>query len=142
MYGCREGVGYRVCGGAAGRPAPASHPCEASAQSTSATRQWAWERLDEPLALADLTAHARMSRRAFARRFQNEAGISPGRRLAQQHIARARRLLETSDLPVDEVAARAGFGTDTSPRQHLHAAIGVPPLTYRRTSRGTADAAG
>ncbi|MES9559584.1 GlxA family transcriptional regulator [Streptomyces sp. NPDC088190] len=112
---------------------------EPSAQSTSATRQWALERLDEPLALADLATHARMSRRTFARRFQNETGISPGRWLTQQRIARARHLLETTDLPVDEIATQAGFGTDTSLRQHLHAAIGVPPLTYRRTFRGTAD---
>ncbi|SCE59283.1 Helix-turn-helix domain-containing protein [Streptomyces sp. DvalAA-43] len=123
----------------AGRPAPAPHPYEASAQSTSATRQWAWERLDEPLVLADLAAHARMSRRTFARRFQNEAGISPGRWLAQQRIARARHLLETTDLPVNEVAARAGFGTDTSLRQHPHAAIGVPrsPTGGRSAGRPT-----
>ena len=45
----------------------------------------------------------------------------------------ARHLLEASDLPVDQIARRAGFGTAASLRQHLHAAIGVSPLTYRRT---------
>ncbi|MEU6872062.1 hypothetical protein ACIODX_36555 [Streptomyces sp. NPDC088190] len=41
--------------------------------------------------------------------------------------------------PFDLGIPRAGFGTDTSLRQHPHAAIGVHPLTYRRTFRGTAD---
>jgi AraC-like DNA-binding protein len=53
-----------------------------------------------------------------------------------QRVALARRLLETTDLPVERVAADAGFGTATSMRLHLHAAIGVSPLAYRRTYRG------
>jgi len=56
-------------------------------------------------------------------------------------MAEARQLLETTDLPVDEVARRAGFGSAVSLRQHLHAAVGVAPLAYRRTFRPTALAA-
>ena len=48
----------------------------------------------------------------------------------------ARRLLESTDVPVERVAEQAGFGTTASMRQHLHAAIGVAPLAYRRTYRG------
>ena len=102
---------------------------------TAATRQWALQRLHEPLALADLAQHARMSLRTFARRFTDEVGLSPGRWIVQQRLARARHLLESSDLPVDEIAGHVGFATGTSLRQHLHAAIGVSPLTYRRTFR-------
>jgi transcriptional regulator GlxA family with amidase domain len=104
-------------------------------QGTAATRQWALENLHEPLALADLAQHARMSLRTFARRFTDEVGMSPGRWLVQQRVARARHLLESSDLLVDEIAEHVGFGTGTSLRQHLHAAIGVAPLAYRRTFR-------
>lgn len=111
---------------------------ENSEHSTSRTRQWAMERLTEPLVLADLAAHARMSRRTFARRFQEETGVSPGRWIIQQRVARARHLLESTDLSVDDIAAQSGFGTGTSLRQHLHASIGVSPLAYRRTFRGAA----
>ncbi|MGR7023228.1 helix-turn-helix domain-containing protein [Geodermatophilus sp. URMC 62] len=62
--------------------------------------------------------------------------MSPQRWLAGQRIALARRLLESTDAPVDRVAADAGFGTPASLRAHLRAAIGVPPGTYRRTFRG------
>ncbi len=61
--------------------------------------------------------------------------MSPGRWIVQQRLAHARQLLESSDLPVDEIAGRVGFATGTSLRQHLHAAIGVSPLAYRRTFR-------
>ncbi|MGC4997538.1 GlxA family transcriptional regulator [Streptomyces sp. DT195] len=113
------------------------HPVpEEAANGTSATRQWALEHLHEPLSLTELAGHARMSVRTFARRFNEEVGTSPGRWLIQQRIARARHLLETTDLAVDDLAAQVGFATGTSLREHLHAAIGVTPLAYRRTFRG------
>ncbi|KUN30920.1 AraC family transcriptional regulator [Streptomyces corchorusii] len=106
---------------------------ESGAAGTAATRAWALERLDQPLTLADLAGHARMSLRTFARRFSDEVGLSPGRWLIQQRVARARHLLEVSDLPVDRIATEVGFATGASLRQHLHAAIGVSPQAYRRT---------
>lgn len=106
-----------------------------SSAGTAASRQWALERLDQPLTLADLAGHARMSARTFARRFQEETGTSPGRWLIQQRVHRARQLLESSDLSVDRIAGEVGFATGASLRQHLHAAIGVSPLAYRRTFR-------
>ncbi|WP_329535584.1 MULTISPECIES: helix-turn-helix domain-containing protein [unclassified Streptomyces] len=106
---------------------------DATATSTAATRAWALARLGDPLTLADLAGHARMSPRTFARRFNDEVGTSPGRWLIQQRVARARHLLEASDLPVDQIAGEVGFATGTSLRQHLHAAIGVSPGAYRRT---------
>jgi len=105
--------------------------------STAATRDWALTRLDEPLALTDLARHAGMSLRTFARRFNDEVGLSPGRWLIQQRVTRARDLLEASDLSVDQIAGRVGFATGASLRQHLHAAIGVSPQAYRRTFQET-----
>ncbi|WP_328885634.1 GlxA family transcriptional regulator [Streptomyces sp. NBC_00316] len=113
---------------------------EPGANGTAATRQWALENLHEPLTLAELAGHARMSVRTFARRFDEEVGTSPGRWLIQQRVARARHLLESSDLSVDEIAGRVGFAAGTSLRQHLHASIGVSPLAYRRTFRGALPA--
>ncbi|MFD5447886.1 GlxA family transcriptional regulator [Streptomyces sp. NPDC127100] len=110
---------------------------EQGAASTAATRAWALDHLGEPLTLARLAAHARMSLRTFARRFHDEVGVSPGRWLTQQRVARARHLLESSDLPVDRIAGQVGFATGASLRQHLHAAIGVSPQVYRRTFQST-----
>ena len=79
-----------------------------------------------------------MSLRTFARRFNDEVGLSPGRWLTQQRVARARHLLEASDLSVDQIAGRVGFATAASLRQHLRASIGVSPQAYRRTFKAAA----
>ena len=113
------------------RPVPAPRD-----SSTAAARAWALERLDRPVTLAQLAARASMSVRTFTRRFRAETGVSPQVWLAGQRVERARRLLEETDLPVDAVAARAGFGTAASLRSHLQAAVGVPPTAYRATFRG------
>ncbi|MFI1357427.1 GlxA family transcriptional regulator [Streptomyces sp. NPDC020898] len=113
------------------------HPVpEAPAGGTATARQWALENLHEPMTLTDLAEHSRMSLRTFARRFTEEVGMSPGRWLIQQRVERARHLLETTDQPVDDIAGQVGFAGGTSLREHLHAAIGVSPLAYRRTFRG------
>ena len=113
------------------RPVP-----EPGDEGTAATRAWALQRLGEPLSLADLAGHARMSVRTFTRRFREETGASPSRWLLDQRLALVRRLLEQTDDPVDRVATAAGFGTSASLRAHLRSAIGVSPLEYRRTFRG------
>ncbi|MCI2422032.1 helix-turn-helix domain-containing protein [Saccharopolyspora sp. K220] len=108
---------------------------EPSELGTAPTRDWATANLHLPLTLTDLAEHARMSGRTFARRFRDEVGVSPGRWLIQRRVARARHLLESTDLSIDQIATQVGFATAASLRQHLHAAIGVSPLAYRRTFR-------
>ncbi|WP_406310702.1 GlxA family transcriptional regulator [Streptomyces sp. NBC_00623] len=101
--------------------------------STSATRQWALQRLNEPLTAPQLAQHAHMSLRTFARRFRDETGLPPRQWLIKQRLDRARHLLESSDMTVDQIAADVGFATAASLRQHLSAELGVSPLAYRRT---------
>ncbi|WP_129667499.1 GlxA family transcriptional regulator [Phytoactinopolyspora endophytica] len=101
--------------------------------STASTRAWAMERLDADLTLASMAKHASMSIRTFTRRFRDETGTSPNRWLTRQRVDYARRLLESTDLPIDQIAGATGLGTSASLRSHLRTAIGVSPSTYRRT---------
>ncbi|WP_229795194.1 GlxA family transcriptional regulator, partial [Saccharothrix coeruleofusca] len=117
------------------RPVP-----EVAGTSTAPARAWALERLHEPLDLRALADHARMSVRTFTRRFREETGVSPGKWIAQQRVERARHLLETTDLPVDQVARHAGFGTGAALRQQLAAALGVSPTAYRAVFNGPGSA--
>ncbi|MEV6022463.1 helix-turn-helix domain-containing protein [Streptomyces sp. NPDC052036] len=103
--------------------------------TTTAARAWALGRLHEPIQLRDMAEQEAMSVRTFTRRFREEVGVSPGQWLTQQRVERARHLLESTDLSIDQVARDSGFGTAQSMRQHLQAALGVTPTVYRRTFR-------
>jgi len=79
-----------------------------------------------------LAAHAHTSVRNFARRFRAETGTTPLQWLVQQRVLLARRLLETTELSVAQIAARAGFGSALSLRQHFQRETLVAPRAYRR----------
>jgi transcriptional regulator GlxA family with amidase domain len=52
-------------------------------------------------------------------------------------VARARDLLETTLLPVEEVARLVGFGDVAALRRHLRRRTGLAPSAYRdRFRRG------
>ncbi len=110
------------------RPVPAS-----VGGGLEATRAWALERLDEPLTVAQLARHACCSERTFARRFRAETGTTPLQWLLARRVDHARGLLETSDLPVELVAQRCGFGSGAALRQHFRRTTASTPTAYRRT---------
>lgn len=104
--------------------------------STAATREWALHHLDEELTIERLARHANMSTRTFIRRFREETGQSPGAWVRSRRLDRARELLETHDLSIDEVARRSGFGTGGNLRHHLRRGVGMSPSSYRKVFQG------
>jgi len=98
---------------------------------------WMSEHLAEPLPVPALATRAVMSERTFARRFRAATGTTPHRWLLDQRLRRAEELLETTELPVDQVADHAGFGAGDTLRHHFTARRGVGPAAYRRTFRSS-----
>ena len=94
--------------------------------------EWLARRAQHPHQLDDLARRALMSRRTFTRRFREATGTTVGQWLQHQRLALAQRLLETTDKPIEAVAADAGFGSAVSLRQHFAAALRTSPTAYRR----------
>jgi transcriptional regulator GlxA family with amidase domain len=94
---------------------------------------WGLRHLDRPLSVDDLAARAFMSRRTFTRRFKAALGTTPLQWLLTQRLTLAQRLLETSDLPVEAVAERAGFGSAVAFRTQFRQAFDTSPRAYRQT---------
>jgi transcriptional regulator GlxA family with amidase domain len=89
--------------------------------------------LDQPHTVDTLAACAHMAPRTFARRFRAETGATPHDWLTNQRILLARRLLEESDLGIDAIAARAGFGSAATLRHHFTQRMSTTPQAYRST---------
>jgi AraC family transcriptional activator FtrA len=99
------------------------------------TLDWALDHLDSELSVEELARRAKMSPRTFARRFKAATGTTPLQWLLTQRVVLAQRLLEGTDLPVEVVAQRAGFGSSATLRQHFARVVGTAPLAYRQTFR-------
>ena len=112
------------------------HLPAADDSSTAATREWALSRLDEDLTVERLARHASMSPRTFNRRFREETGQAPGTWIRHRRLDRARELLESRDLPIDEVARLSGLGTGGNLRHHLRRGVGMSPSSYRKVYQG------
>lgn len=111
-------------------------PVPPPGQSLAATCAWALEHLAEPLTVAVLARHAGWAPRTFARHFAAETGMAPVRWITAARVREARRLLEVTDLPVEDVAARSGLGTAANLRVHLARDAGTTPTAYRAAYRG------
>ncbi|MGI8608042.1 MAG: helix-turn-helix domain-containing protein [Candidatus Dormibacteria bacterium] len=96
---------------------------------------WVQAHLDQPLAVGDLAARALMSVRTFNRRFVAVTGTTPHRWINSQRIRMAQRLLEETELDVEQVAQQTGFGTAATLRQHFSRHRGISPQLYRRNFR-------
>jgi transcriptional regulator GlxA family with amidase domain len=110
-------------------------PLPDGGESLAATCHWAITEMHRPITVDELAGHAHFSPRTLARRFLDETGLPPMRWLTLQRLLEARRLLEATDLPVEEIAQCCGLGTAANLRLHLAREAATTPTAYRRTFR-------
>lgn len=96
-----------------------------------AVLDWMTDNLERSINLAEVADRFALSLRTFQRRFTEVTGQSPLAWLNHQRIARARNLLEGSDLSIEQIAARSGFGTAANLRKHFARHLNVTPSSYR-----------
>lgn len=97
--------------------------------------QWAAENLDRPLTVAQLARRANMSSRTFVRHFHAATGATPLQWLLNQRLAHAQTLLESTNLPIEQISRHSGLGTAANLRRHFAINVGVTPTHYRRAFR-------
>ncbi|SIO89806.1 GlxA family transcriptional regulator [Nocardiopsis sp. JB363] len=95
------------------------------------TMAWALENLDRSLTVEALAGRASMSPRNFSRRFRETTGMSPARWILSRRLDEARRLLETTDRPIAQIAAACGFASAVTFRQNFTARYATTPTSYR-----------
>ncbi|BCY10017.1 GlxA family transcriptional regulator [Actinoplanes sp. L3-i22] len=97
----------------------------------AAAQQWMLAVLDRPITVAQMAERANLSPRQFYRRFQERTSATPLAWLHTQRIARTKELLETTTMPVEEIAGRVGLGTPANLRTHFRRATSISPSRHR-----------
>jgi AraC family transcriptional regulator len=90
------------------------------------------DRLDANLTLEELAAVAHRSPYHFARQFRAATGLPPHQYVIARRVERARQFLQKDgDLPLAQVALRAGFSDQSQFARHFKRLVGVTPGRYR-----------
>lgn len=88
------------------------------------------------LCVGQLCEHFRISRRHVSRLLGMHLGVSFRRRLRYYRVQEAKRLLESTDLPVYVIAEQCGFNSPGSLSEAFHQQEGLPPKKYRTMYKG------
>lgn len=100
------------------------------------TALWIEAQSDQPLALDDMAAQARLSPFHFLRLFTGVLGLTPHQYLIRCRLRHAARLLADRERPVTEIALDVGFADLSNFIRSFRRAAGVSPRGFRRLAKG------
>ncbi len=88
------------------------------------------EQLDQPLSIAQLAEVACLSPTQFKKRFKESLGVSVHQYLIQQRMEKAKALLTHTDLPVQLIAQRVGYGDLSAFSRRFSLYFGLSPRAF------------
>jgi len=93
--------------------------------------EWLLRSTGEEISVQRMAERAAMSERTLTRLFQKELGTSPAKFVEHARVEMARRLLEESNLRLDAIARRCGFGSEDHMRRTFYRVFGMSPRDYQ-----------
>ena len=103
--------------------------------------EWTHTRLHTQVTVSQLAREAHTSKRTLSRRFAETTGMSPLRWITVLRVRRAKDLLETTALSIEDVAEQCGFGSAAALRHHFRNRVKLSPNIYRDRFHQDASAA-
>ena len=91
------------------------------------------EHLGRDIGVEELVGRCGLSRAQFFRAFRQSTGQTPHRYLVGLRLDRAKRMLESEDLSVGDVARAVGMGANAGFARLFQQRFGVQPARYRRS---------
>lgn len=110
---------------------PFLEPEPGACRDISELKSWILGNAGENLSVERLADQMSMSPRNFARRFREEAGMTPAKFVEFARVEVARCRLEQTSMPLELIAEHCGFGTAERMRRTFQRRLNVGPLEYR-----------
>lgn len=133
----REFVLYMRRSGGQAQFSPALRAQDTAPGRIARIQQWILSHLEADLGVDCLAREAGMSPRNFARRFQEETGMTPAAFVAAARVDAARAALTDGRQQIDEVARRFGFGSAERLRRTFRRHLSVTPSRFRQNFQTT-----
>jgi len=89
------------------------------------------EETEGRIALRFVAQHIGMSYFHFSHSFKQSMGMSPTNYIAERRIERAKKLLEQTELPISDIALRAGFSSQSHFTTAFRRLAGATPKVFR-----------
>jgi AraC-like DNA-binding protein len=109
-----------------------SPPGRASREAGEAGLNYIFENLTGDIRLSTAAELAYMSEPSFSKYFKSATGMTFSNMVKKLRIAYARRLLDTTDTAVAQVAALSGYNNMANFNRQFLAEVGMTPSAYRR----------
>ncbi|WP_244432085.1 helix-turn-helix domain-containing protein [Rhodopseudomonas sp. B29] len=91
--------------------------------------------IDRSLRITDLAQLVDLSASHFARAFRSSVGVAPRNFVLQRRVARAKSLMQGTDLPLSEIALACGLSDQAHLSRIFRRFTGMPPNAWRRQRR-------
>ena len=95
-------------------------------------RRWLNQHMDQEWSMAELAAYCNTSPRTLLRRFQKAVGMSPVQYTQQLRVERAKGLLESSMLSLEDITERCGYANVSTFSTVFKRWAQVTPREYRK----------
>ena len=103
-------------------------------------QEWLGNHYSHPNAVEALEQQSGLASRTFNRRFKQATGLTPVAYVQQIRVDRAKTLLETGDLPIDQISWRVGYEDIAFFRRLFKRLTQLRPTEYRKKFRLPAPA--
>jgi AraC family transcriptional activator FtrA len=123
---------HREGGQAQFLPRPMAQPYNQRQGKLSRLMDWLRSHPAQQHTVASMAERAAMSPRTLQRQFQQATGLGPVEWLIRERVAIVKDLLEVPDVPLAQIAERAGFASEESLRHHFRRLAATTPGAYRR----------
>lgn len=104
---------------------------DADSQPIQDLLAWLPDHLTDDLSIPRLAQRANLSERHFNRRFKAEVGVAPAQHIEALRLESARRLIETTNLPIEQIATTCGFGAVETMNRAFRRRLDITPLEHR-----------
>ncbi len=95
-------------------------------------QMWAAENYAMASPVAAMAQRSGLSERSLLRRFRKATGHTPVDYIQTLRIEEAKQMLETTDMPIEDIADEVGYSETSSFRNAFRRHVGMPASTYRK----------